>query len=249
MTDTTLDDFMMGLPDVLAANIGHSVEDIAVANAFIPVHMDAVELLRVNTSATPTGDLALILLASHALNLYTSMLELALRGRFDVAWHLSRAVFDARSLAYAVAKGSGFAEKFLRDELKASEARKFALNDLKQTGYDDITDGLGDRWLRIATAANDLSHVNVSHLGAMVSYDGTAITPHFGGREDARSCRLLFASAHENELWFLTFIEHLRKNALSEDWSKKFLLAKVQFGEYWRGHKHEWEDAPLGQTK
>lgn len=235
-----LAEFMVINTDVTAAHETGNADGIDVANRFVGVHVDGIELIRRHAVREGQDDRALVMLGVHVLNVYTSVVEFAIRGRFDVAWLLGRAMFDGRSLAYAVAKDSYLAAQFLDGKLKASEARKFTLEDLAATGYSDLTGGFEDRWKRNAEASNTLAHVNVSHLGMITSAEAGEVVSHYGGHSDLRGCRLVLAAMHEHELWFLTTLEHLRRDALPSEWSQAFLVAKVGFGEFRKKYESEW---------
>lgn len=235
-----LADFMVVRTDVTTAHEKENALGLDVANRFVALHIDGVELIRREAVEEGRDEFALVMLGVHVLNLYTSVMEFAIRGRFDVGWHLCRAMFDGRSLSYAVAKDPQQASRFLEGELKASEARTFTLEDLAATGYEDEAVRFGDRWKRNADASNVLSHVNSGHLGMLASQEGGEIIAHYGGRVDPQACRLLMASAHEEELWFLTNLEHLRKSSLPDDWSRACLSAKARLFAFQKKYESEW---------
>jgi hypothetical protein len=213
-------------------------DGVKLADAFLTAHALAGERISGAASSDSKSDLAVVTLTAHMLNLYTTVLELALRGKIDVAYHLTRALFDCQSLTWAVVNDERLAAQFLDDKLEASGARQFAIEALREEGYESEVQELEARWNRDKGPANKFSHVNVLHMAMVMAGFGGSIKPHYGGHEDVKACRNLFAIAHDEELMFLTWLAKYRSDALGPTWHRNFEEAKLLYPPF----RRRWED-------
>lgn len=78
-------------------------------------------------------------------------------------------------------------------------------------------------------AANELFHVNLSHVAKVLDTDANTITPIVGGRVDRELARHMTGAAFEHEYWHLTWFRAFFSYALGEDWLADFDSMKEVF--------------------
>lgn len=224
--------------DIARTHLTSMDDGVKLADAFLTAHALAGERISGAASSDSKSDLAVVTLTVHMLNLYTTVLELALRGKIDVAYHLTRALFDCQSLTCAVIDNEAVAVRFLNDKLKASEARKIGVRALTREGYQSEVRELEALWNRSKDPANELAHVNVRHMGMVMAGFGGSIKPNYGGHEDVKACRNLFAIAHNEELWFLTWLAKYKDDVLGPAWMTQFHRAQSLYPVF----RQSWEN-------
>ncbi len=207
-------------------------EGWAIGDMFVSLHVDALKPISRRTMDDPTdSDLGLVQLSCHGLNLYTSTLDLAVHGKFDVALHLLRALFDCGPLVYAVAKSDELAQRFDREKLKASEARRLQIADIG-AHEQDLAAGLNNQWLREYESLNTATHVNPVHAEKLLHVREGKATPWVGGRDDVDECRKVFEAAHMGEFWHLSGVNNFRRELLGEQWGERFRDATKHFKDW-----------------
>jgi hypothetical protein len=229
--DRTLANWPLGNEE----NRGAIGEGWAIAEEFLRLHTRGLQHISRAAGRTPSvSDKAVILLGAHGLNLYITTLKLIVGGLFDVASHLLRGLLDCQSLLYATAKNEESAAKFMLKpgELKASDARKVMINDLRSAGEDELADDIEARYLQEAKAANSLSHVSVIHADKLVEIKGKSITPIGGGVAAAGEARLLWLATLEQESWTLSWLRAFRASSLDSIWKAEREAVNNRFKEW-----------------
>lgn len=197
------------------------------ADEFAGLHLEALESISKRAGRKPSDqELASILIASHAFNLYAATLRLIIHGQFDIASYMLRALLDAQGLFYAISRKSDLAAKFLNDQLKASTARKFVVRDLRNNGMKQDADFLDQRWSDESDAANKLAHACAIHAGKLIEQNNGSITPVLCGRADQAEAPMMCLAALEDELWFVTWLQVFHAAVLLPDWINSFDQAK-----------------------
>lgn len=192
-------------------------------------------LQRISRAAMPKPseqEEAIITLGCLGLNLYVETLALTIQGLFDVASHLLRGLSDCQSLTFAAGSDEQLAKRFLKDKLKASQARKAYVAYLRAAGEDELADKMNDRYKKEAGAANSLAHVSTVHIGKIMEVGDDVITPVLLGRSDSRQCRLYWLAAVDPEHNLLTWLHAFRDTSLGSDWIEKFEDVTTRFRQW-----------------
>ncbi len=188
----------------------------------VNLHLGALELVSSSIPRDqPQSHQALVLLASHGINLFTAALSITVRGQFDISGYLLRGLFDCSALLYATASKEERAEKFFANELLASQARKLMVHDLSRQNAPFGND-LSIKFLHDSKAANQLTHAGLINLEKLVERTDEAVTPVVGGRADPRQTVLLTKAAVEYEYLMLLLFRAFRESALGADWLSRF---------------------------
>jgi hypothetical protein len=90
-------------PDFAEQNITNLGDGWKIAEEMAQLH--AIALQRISRAVVPhpsQQDEGTLLLGAHGLNLFLEFMGLVIRGRFDVASHLVRAILDCQSLSVLV---------------------------------------------------------------------------------------------------------------------------------------------------
>lgn len=213
-----------------------------IAEKFSRLHARALQQIsRVAQSKPSQSDKAVILLGGHGLNLYLTILGLSVRGLCDVASHLVRGLLDSQSLLYATAKDQGWAAKFMagQEELKASEARRVMIDDLREGGQDQLANDIEGRYKEEAKAANSLAHVSVIHADKLLKMGASSLTPVVGGLADSEESRRFWLTTLEQEFWMLSWLRALRRSSLDSDWIAQYEATKNRFQEWFQKEAQE----------
>jgi hypothetical protein len=202
----------------------------AVAEEFLRLHARGLQQISRAAGATPCeSDKTLMLLGAHGLNLYITTVRLIVGGLFDVAAYLLRASFDCQTLLYATGRDEEVAKRFAAGDLKASQARKRLVADLRQGGQAELAQQISTRFEEEAKAANDLSHLKLIHLDKLIEVGDSSITPVVGGRADSKECLNFWKAALEHEHWILSWFLAFRKPALDSDWIRQYETVRARF--------------------
>jgi hypothetical protein len=202
-----------------------------IAKRFCDLHLDGLEALSKSRGRNPSvQDQSLLLLGAHGFNVFAAALRLVTQGEFDVAAYLLRTILDAQAQFYAVMRKEDFGERFMNDELKASTARRFLVEDLRTNGHDELATFINDRWGADADAANSLSHSCSVHSDKLVAVDGDSLTPFLCGLADGEEARMMVLAAMEYEHWFLGWIKSLLKDVLPPEWHECYDETQQMFG-------------------
>jgi hypothetical protein len=125
------------------------------------------------------------------------------------------------------------AERYLNDDLKASEARRLLITDLRSA--DSVLADETDLRLRDdAGAANDLAHVGLIHADKLVRTDATGITPICGGMTDRREAHNQSQVLLLQEHGLLVILKAFRGAALGQDWVEDFDKTSPRFHQHMR---------------
>lgn len=202
----------------------------AIAEEFLRLHVRGLQQISSAAGATPSeSDKAVIHLGVHGLNLYITTVRLIVGGLFDVAAYLLRASFDCQSLLYATGCDEELAKRFAAGGLKASQARKRLVADLRRGGKAEIADQINTRFCEEMKAANELSHLNLGHLDKLIEVAGSSARPVVGGRADSEECRRFWVTTLEEEFWLLSWFCALRGTVLESDWVARYESARNHF--------------------
>jgi hypothetical protein len=214
------------------ANRGALGDGWELAESYFSLHVSAARRVSAAAGRSPAhSDQATILLTCHGLNLFTECTSLIVRGLFDVSAYLLRPMMDNQSLLFACASREELAERYLNDDLKASEARKLLIAYLRRadSALADETDlQLKDD----ADAANDLSHVGLIHADKLIRVDANGLTPVGGGMTDPREARNQSKVSLLQEHQLLVSLKAFRKSALGEEWLQDFDKTSLLFHEH-----------------
>ena len=126
-----------------------------------------------------------------------------------MALYLLRPLIDIQAQLYAVSKDSALATDYLKDELKASTARKLVISDLRAAGDVANAQWLEDRWSAEADAANNL-----------------------GGRTDEAESSHMVVGCLEYEHWLLGWYRAFHASVLPKDWIPTLLAVGDRFGSW-----------------
>lgn len=193
--------------------------------------LHSIALQRIGYSLGPhqsQQDQGTLLLGTHGLNLFLEFMSLVIRGRFDVASYLARAILDCQSLAFAVQSDAGLAAQFFDGKLRGYQGREQVVEAIRPV-EPELAAYLERRFKDEAGAANDLSHVNLTHLDKILDREGDSVTPIVGGRVDHDLGRRLTGSALEHEDWHLTWFEAFRGSTVGQDWVDEHSAIKNSF--------------------
>ena len=216
-------------PDFAEQNITGLGDGWKIAEEMARLHSIAIQRIARAAGPHPSQqDLGTVLLGTHGLNLFLEFMGLVIRGRFDVASYLPRAILDCQSLAFAVQSDAGLAAQFFDGKLRGYQGRVKVVEAIRPVEA-ELADYLERRFKDEAGAANDLSHVNLTHLEKLVDRDGDSVTPIVGGRVDHDLGRSLTGSALENEDWHLSWFEAFHGSTVGQDWVNERSAMKNSF--------------------
>ena len=228
-----LDDYVAPWTPTAMENRKAIADGWKIAHDFTNLHLQALESISRSAGRQPSDQhQALILIGGHAFNLYVAILRLIVHGQFDIASYLVRGLIDSQGLVYAIIRVPEFATKFFKDELKASDARKFVINDLRNSGEDETADFMNSRWSAEAKAANSLAHTCAVHADKLIQTNNGSLTPVLCGRVDQRESALMCVGAHEYEHWLLAWYHAFHLSILPGDWVSRFGAAQKVFSSW-----------------
>lgn len=230
MTDVALEDLATGWNDTAQRHRASDPERWALCHEFATLHIGALNEIgrRVSNGGT-FSDEAVLQLAVHAMNLYTTLVGLVARGQFDVASYLYRGLGDAGGLIYSCGLHEELAERWQTGKLLASTARKQVIADLEASNASDVAEFLKGRLLDDFGAMNQLAHAAKLHADKLVRREGGALTPMVGGHYDEQQYADMMLGVLDQEYWFLTFIGAARRSWLPESWRDRFSLARATY--------------------
>jgi hypothetical protein len=234
-------DFHFSLKETLARWPGLAEENIqalgagwVLAEQLAKLHALAIQSVSTKAGSHPSQqEQAILLLSAHGLNLFLDFLGLVARGRFDVASHLLRAILDCQSLVFAVSSSEEGAAEFHDGKLRGAQGRKRVVELLREA-EPALADFLDKRFKDDSGAANELSHVGLSHVDKILELKGNRLEPILGGRVDAELARQMVGAALEHEHWHLTWFGAFWSEAVGEDWRSGFAGLRDEFREWMR---------------
>lgn len=223
----------MGLADIIAVwpaladNHKASLkEGWDVAEEFWRLHLEALTRISRAIGRQPSvSERSLLSLGCHAVNLYTALLGLTVKGMFDVAAHLVRGMFDCPALLQVVRDGR-LAAKFEEGKLKPSDARIIVLKALREGGQKALADEVEAILLQEKDLVDNLAHVKNLHLTYTQDWNTGSVIPSALGRFDPDLCGLLWRGTLREELRVLTA---LGGSKLGEDWDDRLEKARLRF--------------------
>ena len=199
-------------------NIADLGEGWRLADKMADLHSLALQRISRAAGRNPERqDEGVLLLGTHGLNLFIATMGLIAKGQFDVVSHLLRAGFDCQSLAFAVGSRADLAEKFFAGDLRSAECRKLVVVTIRAVDS-ELADFIDSRYRDEFDAANELSHVSLTHVDKILDRQGDTLTPIVGGRIDADLARNMAGVALENEYWHLVWFKAFRSSTLGQDW-------------------------------
>jgi hypothetical protein len=209
-------------PAYADCNLAELAEGWNLVEEMAELHWLALQALSATAGRRPSKqDECVLLLGGHGLNLLIGTVELIVKGQFDVASYLLRALFDCESLSYAVHAKPELADRFLADDLRSFEGRRMIIENIRSLDP-DLADFLDKRYRDEFDAANDMSHVNLTQLDKLVTSDGQSITPVVGGRCDGIVARRMTGVVVEHEHWHLTWFAAFRTDTMGPDWTARY---------------------------
>jgi len=160
----------------------------AIAGSLTGLHADVLgRLSRAIGNDWSDAEQGVLLLGSHAFNVFTAAVGATCRGEFDTIQYLTRAAHDAASLVTVCAISDSHSERWLRGELKASEARRDFVQVLSDAGHVDEAADLDKLLREEAEAANVAAHLGPLHADRLIRKDEDGVLwPTIGGRSDSR---------------------------------------------------------------
>ena len=203
-----------------------------IACEFIDLHLQALESTAVPGKKPTDQEQAAMAIGAHGFNIFAASLKLIVRGEFDVALYLLRPLIDIQAQLYAVSKDSALATDYLKDELKASTARKLVISDLRAAGDVANAQWLEDRWSAEADAANNLAHSNAVHGDKLLQANNGSVTPCLGGRTDEAESSHMVVGCLEYEHWLLGWYRAFHASVLPKDWIPTLLAVGDRFGSW-----------------
>ena len=216
-------------PDFAEQNIAGLGDGWKIAEELVQLH--SIALQRISRAVGPhpsQQDQGALFLGIHGLNLFLEFMGLVIRGRFDVAPYLARAILDCQSLAFAVQSDAGLAAQFFDGKLRGYQGREKVVEAIRPIEA-ELAAYLERRFKDEAGAANDLSHVNLTHLDKILDRKGDSFTPIIGGRVDHDLSRRLTGSALEHEEWHLSWFEAFHGSTVGQDWVDERSAMKDSF--------------------
>lgn len=230
VTGIRLEDFVTGWNETAEAHRNSDPRRWALCDQFARLHTDAAAVIARQAGPYPSrSDKAVLLLTVHAMNVYGTLVGLVARGQFDVALYLYRGLADAGALAYGCGLHPDLGAHWDSGHLKASTARRRAVADLRKDGESELADAIEDRFLRDATAMNELAHVKRLHGGKLIHRKPDGIEPTLGGHRDDRQYADTMLAVLDQEYWCLTFIGAARKGWLTDDWTRRYVRARAAY--------------------
>ena len=164
-------------------------------------------------------DKFVVLLSSHAFNIFEAIVDSSKSGRFDASLYLLRPLWDTSALVFAVGASEGHAESFQRNELSAAKARTFLVETLTTIGRSDLAVGMNSHFLKNYGPLQELAHVNMLQIEWLVEEAGEdAVRPRLGIRADVGRAEALLRAAMLAEVEVLTNLQGVRGKLLSADW-------------------------------
>lgn len=216
-------------PDFAEQNITNLGDGWKIAEEMAQLH--AIALQRVSRVVGPhpsQQDQGTLLLGAHGLNLFLEFMGLVIRGRFDVASYLARAILDCQSLSFAVQSDAALAAQFFDGKLRGYQGREQVVEAIRPVEA-ELAAYLESRFKDEAGAANDLSHVNLTHVDKVLDREGDSVMPIVGGRVDHDLSRLLTGSALEHEDWHLSWFKAFHGPTLGQAWIHEHSTTKNSF--------------------
>ncbi|MEX0783280.1 MAG: hypothetical protein WD557_11565 [Dehalococcoidia bacterium] len=155
-------------------------------DALLALHRDAMQTLsRAFGQQMTRPDECVLLLGVHAYNLSEALFRLIVAGRFDVAAYLLRPAWDIGGLILGAGSDESLAERFWKDELRASDARREIAAAVRRAAGNKLADELEGGWAADYGPLQELAHVKMIHLDKAVAAGTTGnIVPMLGGRSD-----------------------------------------------------------------
>ena len=149
------------------------------AERFSQLHGLAIQEFARTTAGDGPRKRAVVVLGIHSHNIYTTALDLVIRGLFDVAAYLHRPLFDTPALILLAGKYEEHAKRVLPGgtELRPSEARKLVEADPELA--EAFSQDAG-----VYSHMNQYSHVNPYHVESVLDLTDDGVFPTIGGRRD-----------------------------------------------------------------
>jgi hypothetical protein len=240
-----------GWPRVAESNVRDLGEGWQLAEEVADLHGLAVQRLSNAAGRTPNAqDESLMLLGTHGLNMFIGASELICKGQFDVASHLMRGIFDCESLLYAVASGAERADRFMNGDLRSHEGRRLVVDAIRSADP-ELASFMDGRFKDEFDAANEMSHVNLTHVDKLLQRDGDSIMPVVGGRPDRDLARRMFGAVLEHEHWHLTWFAAFRRDVVGEDWYTRYVGTRETLRSWMKEvfGKPGYRDAQSGEAR
>lgn len=220
---------------VIDGNLRSVADACPVVLELAEAHFELIHSLVAHSQPTPShSDIALVSVACHAWNLYAEVLGSGLRGRFDVAMHLFRALTDAAGVAFGVGKDDADADRFLRgEEYKAAQGR-VAMLEFVRSVNPALADQRESDWMLRAKLLNDASHISSRHVDKVMTSEGSSFRPTVGGRVSDQEMRALVWVAANGEVELLVSIWGVRNARLEHTWPQRLGDIHARLRAWWQ---------------
>lgn len=200
-----------------------------IAEGFAELHARGVSTFSSAVDRDTPNARAVVMLGWHSYNVYTSALDLVVRGLFDVASYLMRPLFDMPSLILATAGDEENAKRFLPDGmgLRAAKARKWVKRRPELADAFEPEPGLYD-------AMNKYAHTSPYHAESLLDIADDGIVPAVGGRrDDLRAQRDTAIVLGLEKYILLAMGEQLHGNS-GPVWRADFVGALTSYNEWYK---------------
>lgn len=176
----------------------------------IRLQVEAMKTLLESRFFDAERERALLLLGTHIARIESSIFALTVRGYFDTAAYLLRALNDAQSLLMgAICLDDSFVAELLEGKKQglAAEARIALVNHYRRQGEVDLANQLEARFKGNNEAGNGTAHTQAYHLVRTLGPDGAGgWNPDANGFAVEGESQVLWAATLEIASWSLNWL-------------------------------------------